>query len=236
MTASTSEQLAKLVSGVELLMLDFDGPICSVFANLQASVVAARLRLTLGDLGIEITDGIRHESDPLLIYRHSALYGPAVTSRVYDELVAAEVDAVATAAPTAGAIDVIDAAIATGRRIAIVSNNAAEAVETYLKNHQLGGTIDHVAARRTPDPDLMKPNTAYLNEAAAAVGVPPSHCVLVGDSITDIEAGLRAAIKTIGYANRPEKHRRLAAAGASAVVLAMNDLVRPLGPDRPYEG
>jgi phosphoglycolate phosphatase len=43
----------------------------------------------------------------------------------------------------------------------------------------------------------------------------------VGDSITDVEAGLAADIWTIGYANKPGKDEALRDAGADAVLDSM---------------
>ncbi|SDU47595.1 HAD family hydrolase [Jiangella alkaliphila] len=234
MTASTSEQLAKLMAGVELLMLDFDGPICSVFAGVPAPEVANRLRESLRRLGVEITAQLERDDDPLSIYRKGANYGPAVTAELFARLVAAEVGAIASAVPTPGAIDVVKAARATGLKTAVVSNNAAAAVESYLVEHDLEGLIDYVAARRSPEPRLMKPNPAYLIETATELGVPAARCVLVGDSVTDIEAARRAGVRAIGYANKPGKVARLMGAGAYALVTSMADIGRALA-NRPDE-
>jgi phosphoglycolate phosphatase-like HAD superfamily hydrolase len=50
--------------------------------------------------------------------------------------------------------------------------------------------------------------------------------VLIGDSITDVQAALHAAARCIGYANRPEKVASLANAGADALITTMQSLVR----------
>src|SRR5690606_31187413 len=41
--------------------------------------------------------------------------------------------------------------------------------------------------RRTPDPNLMKPNPRYLHEAIDVLGTEPQASAIVGDSVTDIE-------------------------------------------------
>lgn len=222
MTSTTSEQLAKLVSDVTLLMLDFDGPICSVFAGLPASAVAGRLRRSVHELGVEITAKMEFDHDPLSIYRRSAAYGLAITHRIYEDLVAAEVEAAALAAPTPGAVDVMRAARESGRRAAVVSNNAAVAVKVYADRHHLAALIDHIAARRTPDPRLMKPDPSYLVEAATALDVTATECALVGDSVTDVYAAQRAGMIAVGYANKLGKAETLAAAGA--IVGRMHEL------------
>lgn len=228
MTASTSDQLAKLLSGVELLMLDFDGPICSVFAGLPAPIVAERLRRSLRQLGVKVTAQLENDPDPLSIYRQSASHGPVVTAALFGRLVAAEVEAVSSAAPTPGALAAIRAARASKRRIAVVSNNAADAVEAYVGQHGLAPYIDHIAARRTSEPNLMKPHPAYVIETTTVLAVAPQRSVLVGDSETDMHAIKRAGGIAIGYANKPGKHDRLSAAGADAILSQMVDLVPAL--------
>lgn len=228
MTTATSEQLAKLMSSVELLMLDFDGPICSVFAGLPAPIVAERLRRSLRQLGVKITAQLENDPDPLSIYRQSAAHGPAVTAALFGSLVAAEVEAVNSAVPTPGAIEVIRAARASKRRIGVVSNNAADAVEAYVRQHGLAPYIDHIAARRTPEPNLMKPHPGYIIETTTVFAVAPQRSVLVGDSETDMHAIKRAGGIAIGYANKPGKDERLSAAGADAILPRMIDLVPAL--------
>jgi hypothetical protein len=43
----TTKQANQILAETEVLLLDFDGPICSVFAGLPAPVIADRLRRTL---------------------------------------------------------------------------------------------------------------------------------------------------------------------------------------------
>jgi len=52
-------------------------------------------------------------------------------------------------------------------------------------------------------------------------GQQPPDCVLIGDSVTDIEVSRRAGVRSIGYAKTPERGIELAAAGADAIVSEM---------------
>ncbi|WP_069109628.1 HAD family hydrolase [Jiangella alba] len=205
-------------------MLDFDGPVCSVFAGLPAPGIAEQLRNTLRRLGVPVTAELEDDDDPLSIYRYSTNGGPAVVAAIHDALVAAELRAVETATPTPGAVDVIDAAHERGRRLAVVSNNAAAAVATYLRLHGLTGRVDYIAARRTPEPSLMKPSPHYLIEAAATLDVSIRTCALVGDSGTDAVAAKRAGAYAVGYANKSGKGEQLVAAGAAVVIDSMTTL------------
>lgn len=205
------------------LLLDFDGPVCGVFAGIPAPTVAERLRQVLTSRGVAPHD-LAHDDDPLSIYRVSAAYGPDAAAAVSDELVRAECAAVTVAEPTDGAQETIRATRQSGRRVAIVSNNAADAINLYLRRHDLASAIDYVAARRTADPALMKPNPHYVREALDALAVAAQSCTLVGDSVTDMDAARGAGVRAIGYANKPGKAEGLLDAGADAIITSMTAL------------
>lgn len=228
MTGTSTRDLESLLARVDLLMLDFDGPICSVFAGLPAPTVAERLKRSLAAFSSEAPAELQYDSDPLSIYRRSAVYGPHAVEAIYQDLESAEIEAVCSAVPTPGGGEAIAAAKWAGLPVAIVSNNAAAAIQAYLTARGLAPTVDHVAARRTPSPHLMKPNPAYLIEAATAVGVPLARSAMVGDSEADMEAARLAGAVAVGYANKPGKRHRLSRAGATTVIDDMLDLATAL--------
>jgi phosphoglycolate phosphatase len=115
--------------------------------------------------------------------------------------------------------------------VAVVSNNAGEAIETYLRSHNLIRYIDGLAARFDGmPPRLLKPHPFLIERGLTAVHARPTDAVFIGDSVTDIEAGQAAGTPTIGYANKPGKHQRLTDAGADAVIHTMQPLVQALQP------
>ena len=81
-----------------------------------------------------------------------------------------------------------------------------------------------VEGRDPSDPQLMKPHPSVLLRTLSDLNVPAESAVIVGDSITDIEAGLAADVWTIGYANEPGKDGAMCAAGADVVVGSMAEL------------
>src|SRR3712207_3361896 len=92
--------LARLI-GAGPLLLDFDGPVCSIFAGYPASRVATELLAVVGAEGIAIPEAVYHESDPLAVLRWvGATCPPDVTTAAEDALCTAELEASATAAPT----------------------------------------------------------------------------------------------------------------------------------------
>ncbi|GGM51023.1 HAD family hydrolase [Dactylosporangium sucinum] len=217
-----TSRLVDLVAAARVLMLDFDGPVCALFAGYPAPVMAEELCALAADRGATVTS-----DSPLQVLREvAALDNPALTQAVADAAGDAEVIAAATARPTAGVDAVLRAARGTGRRVAIVSNNAAEAVHAYLNRHALDEHVDLVVGRYDGmDPRQLKPDDHLVRLALRSLAVAPEAALFVGDSTTDIEAGHAAAVPTIGYANKPGKRERLSAAGADAVIDSMAELV-----------
>ena len=77
-------------------------------------------------------------------------------------------------------------------------------------------------------PRLLKPHPFLIERGLMTVHARPADAVFIGDSVTDVEAGQAAGTPTVGYANKPGKHQRLTAAGAEAVIDAMQPLVLAL--------
>lgn len=227
----TAVDLAALVVNARVLLLDFDGPICAVFAGYSAATAAAELRQVLVDQGVTVPETMLTEADPLEIIRFTATLGrPALTHHVDDALRAAEVAAVRSATPTAYALEVIVAAHRTGRRISVVSNNAAEAVGAYLAVRRLASYVHPIIGRPSADPTRMKPNPAPLLAAIRELDTTPEQCLMVGDSSTDIDAAHAARVPVVGYANKPGKEARLAR--ADTIITSMADLATALETER----
>ncbi|MFJ1932691.1 HAD family hydrolase [Kitasatospora sp. NPDC088160] len=216
-----SQQLADALRPVKHVLLDFDGPVCSVFAGLPAPEVARRLREGLLANGEQALAGAEKESDPLALLRLVSDVRPDLTESTDAALAALETEAVRIGQPTPGGESVLRACARSGRLVSVVSNNAGTAITTYLTDHGLDGYVAGVFGRAPGDPSSMKPNPRLLLDAMEATGTRPEHCVFVGDAARDVEAGEAAGVPTIGYANKPGKDARLAAAGAVVIVDSM---------------
>jgi HAD superfamily hydrolase (TIGR01509 family) len=222
MTIPPVADLTELLARVRCLLLDFDGPICAIFAGRPARDVVLELLdvLTTGDA--QIPKRLASASDPFDVLRYAATVRPDLAQRVEHVLRLAEIDAAGTATPTAHAADLISAWRQAGRTVAVVSNNSSAAVETYLAGH--GIEVDRVVARTSPDASLLKPSPYLVTRAIRALGAEPEACALVGDSPSDIAAAQAAGISTVGYANKPGKHQRLSDAAADVVIDDMQAL------------
>ncbi|MCE0765816.1 HAD hydrolase-like protein [Pseudonocardia kujensis] len=65
-----------------------------------------------------------------------------------------------------------------------------------------------------------------LYRALDDLAAKPSEAVLVGDSITDIQAARAAGVAVIAYANKPGKERALGSFEPDALITSMIELVR----------
>ena len=209
------------------LLLDFDGPVCSIFAGLPAPGVAAELVALLRSAAVAVPLAVGNESDPLAVLRWTGeACSREIIRSVEDALCAAELRAVGTAQPTPFGHEVIVNAQASGLPVAVVSNNSAGAIEAYLAAHGLARCAGPIIGRSYADPSHMKPNPAPILEAVRALGASAADCVLIGDSLSDIEGARAAGVRVIGYANRPWKVK--AFGSADAVVTSMADIASAL--------
>jgi phosphoglycolate phosphatase len=216
--------LDAILARTRYLLLDFDGPICDIYAGLPAATVADRLRKLIIGQGVTLPDNIAQTPDPIEVFTYSATISPELAIQVENEMAEQELAATTTAKPTPYVHEVIASARVSGRPVAVVSNNAERAVQAYLTTHGLDDRIEFIAARTSPDPILLKPSPHLLDQAVTQSGVPAAQCLLVGDSITDIHAASQVGMPSLGYANRPGKGTLLSQAGATTVVATLAEL------------
>ncbi|MFB9501375.1 HAD family hydrolase [Saccharothrix mutabilis subsp. capreolus] len=215
-------EAAKEVLGrAKAVLLDFDGPVCSVFAGHPADQVASDLVELLRRRGTSIPAELGSESDPMEVLRWSGIHSPENLIAVEDRLIHAECVAVESAEQTVGVGEVMHSIVASGRSVAVVSNNCEAAIAKYLGLHGLGGLPAFISGRAYADPALMKPNPHSLHVAIKVLGVSPADVILIGDTTSDVAASIAAGVKSIGYANKPGKAEALSLAGADAVVDSM---------------
>jgi phosphoglycolate phosphatase len=199
------DPLTDVLGRARYVLLDFDGPVCDVFAGLPAPDVAERLRQLVTPHLTPMPPDLVETDDPLHIVHRVGELAPAFGPQAHEELAELEVEAVATAEPTDGSVELLRACAAADRPLAIVSNNAASAVIAYLDQHGLADLVHSVHGREA-DPRLMKPAPYVLDQGLAALAVTdPGQAVMIGDSDTDIEAARAAGVLVIAYANKPGK-------------------------------
>ncbi|MER7873333.1 HAD-IA family hydrolase [Streptomyces solisilvae] len=216
------ETLDGTLAPVRHVLLDFDGPVCSVFAGFSAGDVAQSLVALLR--GPDGPPPGHEEADPLAMLRRIAETREDLVSAADSHLTQLEVEAVGRARPTPGGVAFMEACAATGRSVWVVSNNATAAIDRYLSDHGLRDLVAGTFGRTAGRPESMKPSPELLIAAMRAADAKPGECVFIGDAVRDVEAAHAADMKTIGYANKPGKADALSAAGAVAVVTSMETL------------
>lgn len=211
---------AEFLARFPTVLLDFDGPVCSVFSSFASAQVADALRERLG-----LVDAVPASTDPFDVLRFAADTGStALAESAHQTLADLETEAAATAEPTPGTFELVDELVGRGRRLAIVSNNSAQAVRAFLDVHSLEDQITAVAARTDPRPTLLKPHPYLVSRGCDLTRSPARNCVLIGDSLTDLEAARACSVAFIGYANKPGKREVFDEHAAAPVVHHMGDL------------
>ena len=89
--------LGAVIARTRYLLLDFDGPICSIYSGLTDATVAAQLRKLIPG---ELPEAIASTPDPIEVFTYSATVSDELAARVEAEMADLEVAAVPTAGPT----------------------------------------------------------------------------------------------------------------------------------------
>lgn len=227
-----NEALVEIFRQTRAVLLDFDGPVCSIFAGLPAPEVAARLKRLLQDEGAQLPQDVAELDDPLKVLRRTADFAYELVDKVETALMANEVEAADSAEITPGVRELLAACAGAGRPVVIVSNNSEPAIEGFLGRAELNGSVAGIVGRHIGRPDEMKPHPRSVLRACEIAGVRPNEAVLIGDSGFDMEAAINAGARSIAYANEPGKDVTLAQAGADAVTSAMGDIAAAVRADR----
>ncbi|WP_329093705.1 HAD family hydrolase [Streptosporangium sp. NBC_01469] len=215
--------LSEIFRRSRAVLLDFDGPVCSVFAGLPAPMIAARLKQLLQDEGAELPQDVAELDDPLKVLRRTADFAPGLLDKVETVFMAYEIEAAGCAEITLGVRELLEACAETGRPVVIVSNNSEPAIKTFLGLADLKGRVAGVVGRPIGSPAQMKPHPRSGLRACEMVDVSPGKAVLIGDSDFDMQAAVNAGTHSIAYANERGKEVSLAEAG-DAVVRSMHEL------------
>jgi phosphoglycolate phosphatase len=190
--------------------------------NAQAAG-AARAPLSGVDLPVEVAT----TTDHLAVLRWTATNAPARLGNVEDACVAAEIAAARVSEPTAGAVDFLRWCQQQGKSVVIVSNNAADAITTYLNRFDATSLVRGIVGREPRRPELLKPHPSLVLAALDLAQVLPKDAALIGDSVTDIEVARTTSVSAIGYAKTSARAQRLKEAGVDALVEGMRECIGP---------
>ncbi|MFG2941571.1 HAD family hydrolase [Streptomyces sp. NPDC048282] len=225
------EEARKLIERSRCLLFDFDGPICRLFPEERSSApVAAQLRNLAAEFDVAdvLTDEEGMTIDPHVVLRavHRAGHDRDLSkllSSMEETLTAGELEAAGLAEATPYSVRLVQHLYERGHRLAIVTNNSAEAARRYLSRADLLPFFETIEGRTAPG--LMKPDPDVLRRALHHLGVAPGDAVMVGDSGTDLYAARAAEVNFIGYGRNERKVRSLRQAGAPVVVCSYRELL-----------
>ncbi|MEV5527772.1 HAD family hydrolase [Streptomyces prunicolor] len=235
MTAETekeTENLRELITRAHVVLWDFDGPICRLFAGHKAERVAGELVEWLEGRGLHglLTDDERKSLDPHIVLRAVDRRRPGsdLVAELEERLTQEEMRATASAMPTAYADPLIRTWRAAGSRLAIATNNSPRVARAYLASRGLVTCFAPHVYGRTQDLHRLKPDPHCLNRALSAMGAAPDAALMIGDSPTDFDAAREARVPFLGYARNERKAKLLRAGGAAHVVDSLEPLLRIL--------
>ncbi|MFE9021942.1 HAD family hydrolase [Streptomyces sp. NPDC007808] len=225
MTAETEtdpHRLRELIAGARIVLWDFDGPICRLFAGHSAERVATDLVEWLERRGLPglLSEDERESLDPHVVLRAVDRRRPGsdLVAELEERLTQEELRATSSAMPTAYADPLIRTWTAVGSRLAIATNNSPRVVRTYLDGRGLLPCFSPHVYGRTQNLHQLKPDPHCLNRALSAMGAAPSSALMIGDTPSDFIAADRAGVPFLGYARNPRKEKLLREAGATSVV------------------
>jgi phosphoglycolate phosphatase len=198
-------------------------PVTHLFINVRNTMVANQMRQALPP-DLDIPPELRDTPDPLVILRWTALHTtPDIAAHIDQASTAGEVAAVAASEPTHGARELLESCADVGRPVVVVSNNAEQAIKAFLKRFDVYNQVQAVVARIPGHPELMRPHPSSIERALDFLLWPASQCVLIGDSVTDIQVSHTTGVRCIGFAKHPARGRELHPAHVDAVTHSIAD-------------
>ena len=209
------------LAGVSLLLVDFDGPLVRLLPDPEHLRLTGRLAQWYADRGGEPPS----TTDHVQLLRHIHAQHPGLADEAEQLVTDAELAAAAAHSAYPHAVGFLREWQADGGRVAIVSNNAEEAVRRVLTRTSLatnGGWTVH--ARRAGGIARLKPAPDLLVEAMAAHAASSDVTVMIGDTPSDVRAGSAAGVRTIGATDDAQQAAGLRAAGAAITIRHLIDL------------
>ena len=121
--------------------------------------------------------------------------------------------------------------VALGRHFPMctISTGGVPRVERFLRHYEVREHFVAVIGAQTTR--RMKPHPEPLLYAAAAMGVAPHDCLMVGDTTIDIRTGVSAGAQTVGVLCGFGTEEELRDAGARLVLRTTSDLLGVLCPE-----
>ncbi|MFC5220458.1 helix-turn-helix domain-containing protein [Streptomyces coerulescens] len=209
----------------QTILFSFDGILCRLFAGNVRSV-SGHLVQAAGSLQLDAD--AYGGADPVALLRSVVDSGsPEQVRRLDSILTTYETAAARRAEPLPGAAQLLGALSRGPWRLAVVTDHATAAVQTFLTHlHPDNGRTPQLGVFGRPDdPRLMKPHPHAIFLATSRLGGDRSRTLLIGESLADALAARAAGVQFIGVAAQQSHARRLKEAGAVNVVETLTTLL-----------
>ena len=229
-TERTEKQIRNLIKPARVVLWDFDGPVCRLFAGHRAEDIATELVQWLEGRGLHglLTPDERKSLDPQVVLRAVDRRHPGsdLVAELEERLTKEELRASASAMPTPYADPLIRTWTAVGSRLAVATNNSPKVVRTYLASRGLTTCFAPHIYGRTQQLNHLKPHPHCLVRALNAMGSAPEAALMIGDTPSDYLAARAAGVPFLGYARNERKERLLRGAGATTTVASLQPVLR----------
>jgi pyrophosphatase PpaX len=175
------------------LLIDFDGTLGNTLAAWTDAFDAV---LQLNGVRVPQEQVIHycfHSCPDEVIRNHGIADGIAFKERVWSDLV----ERMSSVEPYKEVVETLGALRSHGFKLAVVTNTRRAAIEPVLSRWNIRHHFDAVVT--IEDVSHGKPDPEMLHHALNKLNVSPSRTYILGDSKSDVVAGKRAGIKTIGF-------------------------------------
>ncbi|RAW07735.1 phosphoglycolate phosphatase [Halomonas elongata] len=218
-----------LLDGIRLVAFDLDGTLVDSVPDLAAAVDDALSDLEMPAPGErKVRDWVGNGSMVLIERALRDAQGrdadPELCRQAHDRFLVHYAQRPCSATRLyPGVREALDALRGTGRILVLVTNKPEAFIAPILEHFELGGHFSlclggDSLVRRKPDP-------LPLTHAAERFAVPPSSCLMVGDSRHDIAAGRAAGFRTLAVPYGYNHGEPVAASGPDGVVESLKELV-----------
>lgn len=229
-TETEPNDLRNLIEGARVVLWDFDGPVCRLFAGHSAERVARDLVDWLEGRGLHglLDEPARESLDPHVVLRAVDRRHPGsdLVAELEERLTQEELKAAASARPTPYADPLVRTWTAVGARLAITTNNSPRVVKEYLTSRGLLPCFAPHLYGRTQELSHLKPHPHCVQRALNAMGAAPSTALMIGDTPSDFLAARAAGVPFLGYARNERKTKVLEEAGAEMIVGSLEPVLQ----------
>jgi phosphoglycolate phosphatase len=183
------------------IVFDLDGTLVDTAPDLAAAVNHVLEQAGVAPVaGAELRPLIGHGSRAMLdagLRLRNVVLAAAEIDRLQERFVAYYADNIAVLSrPFAGVVEVLDALLQAGARLAVCTNKLEGLSKTLLRQLGLDARFTAVAGRDTFA--VFKPAPGHLTGTIAVAGGRVEHAVMVGDSEVDFATAAAAGIPSIG--------------------------------------